>query len=181
MHRGAGQKSCHRALTFLPMRKPKHKGHGGRRPGAGRPLSYGYRDMLAIGEECEARWRQRADNAAMKEIADRAHVATVRDEQDRTQHIRAPRRDGEVKGRVTRFASQETVREVGTEINRTLAGSEAKIPPLQRSRIQSAALKKPWGQRGAIIAEVAALFRVSRSRVARAWTEARRINRLLPP
>jgi len=152
------------------------KGHGGARSGSGRPRKWSFDDMLAIGHDCEKRWREACESARENRLSALPHAEKIRRLQETTQAIPLPQRQawlasatheehtGDIEGWLHDRAKTPFDDDTGNYKGRPRRGVRVSTRP-------------PRGTRMRIIEEVALERRLSASSVDNLWQAYRRLRR----
>lgn len=146
-------------------------GHGGKRPGAGRPRKWPFEVLLTVGQACENRWRDEVrrafDAASAKLFGSDADLVSL---WEAAQNVPM----GERRAWLASEDGEMHRADVEVELD-ALAGSDG--PEGGSSRIVAISSKPPRGTRKHIIASVASQFALQQTEVDNLWQAYRRFER----
>lgn len=143
-------------------------GHGGKRPGAGRPRKWSFEVMLTVGQACENRWRYEVgrayDAASAKLFGSDADLISL---WEAVQEVPLGERRAWLAGEDGEMHRAD----VEVELD-ALTGSDG--PEVGQSRIVTISSKPRRGTRKHIIASVASQFALRKTVVDNLWQAYRR-------
>lgn len=146
-------------------------GHGGKRPGAGRPKKWSFEVILRVGQACENKWRDEVarafDAASAKMFGFDADLVAL---WEAVQKVPL----GERRAWLAGADGEMHQADVEVELDVLTGRGEAKTEP---SKVVSISSKPPRGTRKRIIASVAAQFSLREPEVDNLWQAYRRFER----